>query len=84
MKYKSLITLMLTAASLAGAASATEIVERKALTLDGAQRAIAAAVAQAHKNHAGGVPANGAAQPAYAIIVGRSGAARRISEQRSG
>ena len=55
MKKNSLITLLLTAASLAGVASATEIVERKTLTLDGAQRAIAAAVAQAHKNHAGGV-----------------------------
>jgi glc operon protein GlcG len=30
-------------------------VERKTLTLDGARRAIGAAVAQAHKNHAGGV-----------------------------
>src|SRR5512142_1250627 len=38
-----------------GAAQAAEVVERKTLTLDGAQRAIAAAVAQAHKNHAGGV-----------------------------
>src|SRR3954454_5515532 len=55
MKKNSLIVLILTAASLAGLASATEIVERKTLTLDGAQRAIAAAVAQAHKNNAGGV-----------------------------
>ena len=37
------------------AAGATGVAERKTLTLDGAQRAIAAAVAQAHKNHAGGV-----------------------------
>ena len=52
---KNSIVLLLTAASLAGIASATEVVEKKTLTLDGAQRAIAAAVAQAHKNHAGGV-----------------------------
>ena len=35
--------------------SAAGIAERKTLTLDGAERAIAAAVAQAHQNHAGGV-----------------------------
>jgi glc operon protein GlcG len=45
----------LTLATFAGIAAATEITERKTLTLDGARRAIAAAVAQAHKNHAGGV-----------------------------
>ena len=38
-----------------GAAMGTEVTDRKTLTLDGARRAIAAAVAQAHKNHAGGV-----------------------------
>jgi hypothetical protein len=38
-----------------GVAQAAEVVERKTLTLDGAQRAIAAAVAQAHRNHSGGV-----------------------------
>ena len=42
-------------ASLCGIGRAAEIAERKTLTLDGAQRAIHAAVAQAHKNHAGGV-----------------------------
>ena len=47
------VSLML--ATFAGAAVATEITDRKTLTLDGACRAIAAAVAQAHKNHAGGV-----------------------------
>src|SRR3954469_8968940 len=52
---KSTIVSILMVASFAGMARATEIVERKSLTLDGAQRAIAAAVAQAHKNHAGGV-----------------------------
>src|SRR4051794_14596457 len=52
---KSTIISILMVASFAGMARATEIVERKTLTLDGAQRAIAAAVAQAHKNHAGGV-----------------------------
>ncbi|HTS30808.1 MAG TPA: heme-binding protein [Bryobacteraceae bacterium] len=46
---------MLLVAAFAGAAVATEITERKTLTLDGARRAVAAAVAQAHKNHAGGV-----------------------------
>jgi glc operon protein GlcG len=52
MKFMS-VTLML--AAFAGVASTTEITDRKTLTLDGARRAIAAAVAQAHKNHAGGV-----------------------------
>jgi uncharacterized protein GlcG (DUF336 family) len=42
-------------ATFAGTGVATEITDRKTLTLDGARRAIAAAVAQAHKNHAGGV-----------------------------
>jgi glc operon protein GlcG len=55
MKKISMIVCILTLASFAVVARATEIVERKTLTLDGAQRAIAAAVAQAHKNHAGGV-----------------------------
>src|SRR5436309_1838133 len=55
MKKNSIIVSILTAASLASVASATEIVEKKTLTLDGARRAIAAAIAQAHKNHAGGV-----------------------------
>src|SRR5437763_1241070 len=55
MKHNLIVTASLVLASLSGAARATEIVERKTLTLDGAQRAIAAAGAQAHKNHAGGV-----------------------------
>ena len=55
MKLNLIGTAILVLASLSGAARAAEIAERKTLTLDGAQRAIAAAVAQAHKNHAGGV-----------------------------
>ena len=51
MKLKILGTVMLVVANL----SAAGIADRKTLTLDGAERAIAAAVAQAHKNHAGGV-----------------------------
>jgi hypothetical protein len=42
-------------ADLSGAAPAAGLANRKALTLDGALRAIAAAVAEAHKNHAAGV-----------------------------
>jgi glc operon protein GlcG len=49
----SAATLLL--ASLPAAAWAANISDRKTLTLDGARRAIAAAVAQAHKNQAGGV-----------------------------
>ncbi len=52
MKLTLIGTTLLAAASLA---QASEIVDRKTLTLDGAQKAIGAAVAQAHKNHAGGV-----------------------------
>lgn len=51
MKTK-LITLGLIA--MAGIQGA-ELTQRRTLTLEGAQRAIAAAVAQAHRNHAGGV-----------------------------
>lgn len=36
-------------------ASGNEVADRKALTLDGARKAIAGAVAYAHKNNAGGV-----------------------------
>src|SRR5690349_10504846 len=50
-----LMTVVVMLATFAGAASATEITDRKTWTLDGARRAIAAAVAQAHRNHAGGV-----------------------------
>lgn len=45
----------LVAASLSSLGAASVIAERKTLTLSGAERAIAAAVAQAHKNRAGGV-----------------------------
>src|SRR5437763_12502074 len=55
MKHNLIVTASLVLASLSGAARATEVADRKTLTLEGAQRAIAAAVAQAHKNHAGGV-----------------------------
>src|SRR5215470_4867875 len=50
-----LMSVALMLAIFAGAAVATEITDRKTLTLDGARRAISAAVAQAHKNRAGGV-----------------------------
>jgi glc operon protein GlcG len=46
---------VLAAANLLGVASGAELSERKTLTLNGARHAIAAAVAQAHKNRAGGV-----------------------------
>jgi glc operon protein GlcG len=52
MKTKFVMGAALAAAQLLGAA---ELTQKRALTLDGAQRAIAAAVAQAHKNKAGGV-----------------------------
>ena len=55
MTFKTIGAAILALANLAGAAAATEIADRKTLTLDGARRAIAAAVAQAHRNHAGGV-----------------------------
>ena len=52
---QKLMSVALTLITFAGAAAATEVTDRKTLTLDGARRAIAAAVAQANKNHAGGV-----------------------------
>jgi glc operon protein GlcG len=55
MKTQRILTAILAAASLQGALRAGDVAEHKTLTLDGAQRAIAAAVNQAHKNHAGGV-----------------------------
>lgn len=55
MKVKMIGAAALLLAHLTVAATATEIRDRKTLTLDGARRAIAAAVAQARKNHAGGV-----------------------------
>src|SRR5690349_4076936 len=55
MKLNTIASAILVLASLSGSARATGIAERRTLTLDGAQRAIAAAVAQAHRNNAGGV-----------------------------
>ena len=55
MKLNRIGAAIMALASLPGWAQAANIAERRTLTLDGAQRAIAAAVAQAHKNHAGGV-----------------------------
>jgi glc operon protein GlcG len=56
MKMKlRLKSVALVLAVFTGAAMGTEVTDRKTLTLDGARRTIAAAVAQAHKNHAGGV-----------------------------
>src|ERR1051326_8423580 len=55
MNLKMAGTALLAVASLSGIARSALVEERKTLTLDGARRAMAAAVAQAHKNHAGGV-----------------------------
>ena len=44
---QKLMSVALTLITFAGAAAATEVTDRKTLTLDGARRAIAAAVAQA-------------------------------------
>ena len=55
MKLDMIGTAILVLANLSGPARAAEVAERKTLTLDGAERAIAAAKVQAHKNHAGGV-----------------------------
>ena len=55
MKLNAIGPAILVLASLSGSARADGVAERKTLTLNGAQRAIAAAVTQAHKNHAGGV-----------------------------
>ena len=55
MKTNYRMAAFLIAVQMAGIAQAAELKERKTLTLDGAQRAISAAVAQAHKNKAGGV-----------------------------
>src|SRR5499425_627758 len=51
----TLMSVALILATFAGAAVATEITDRKTLTIDGARKAIDAAVAQAHRNKAGGV-----------------------------
>jgi glc operon protein GlcG len=82
MKTKQLITAILAAASCGSAAHAGDIAEHKTLTLDGAQRAIAAAVAQAHKNHAGGVIAvvdDGGNLMALERVDGTFGAGANIS-----
>src|SRR5215510_4207250 len=55
MKVKMIGAAILVLAHLAVTVRATEITDKKALTLDGARHAITAAVTQAHKNHAGGV-----------------------------
>jgi len=52
---RNVISTAILAAMLSVGGKAAQIAERKTLTLDGAQRAISAAVAQAHKNRAGGV-----------------------------
>ena len=49
--------LRISAVAAIALASASEVSQKKTLTLEGAQKAIAAAVAQAHRNHAGGVVA---------------------------
>ena len=54
MKHQTICAMILALATLSSGRAAS-IAERKTLTLDGAQHAIAAAVAQAHRNHAGGV-----------------------------
>jgi hypothetical protein len=55
MKTNRIAAAVIAAANFLGVAGGAELAERKTLTLDGARHAIAAAVAQAHKNHAGGV-----------------------------
>ena len=55
MKFKMIGAAILVLAHLAVTVRATEIADKKTLTLDGARHAISAAVTQAHKNHAGGV-----------------------------
>src|SRR5262245_19625643 len=55
MKVRMIGPAILVIANLTVTVWATEITDKKALTLDGARHAITAAVAQAHKNHAGGV-----------------------------
>jgi glc operon protein GlcG len=54
MKHRTLCALILALATIPSVRAAT-LAERKTLTLDGARRAISAAVTQAHRNHAGGV-----------------------------
>jgi glc operon protein GlcG len=54
MKHRTIGAMILALATLPSVRAAS-LAERKTLTLDGARRAISAAVAQAHRNHAGGV-----------------------------
>jgi len=54
-KRSTILAAILLVAVLAAVSRAADVTERKTLTLSGAQRAIAAAVAQAHQNKAGGV-----------------------------
>jgi len=54
-KRSTILAAILLVAALAAVSRAADVTERKTLTLSGAQRAIAAAVAQAHQNKAGGV-----------------------------
>ena len=55
MKIRTLALAVLSFSLIANRAEANGIAQRKSLTLDGARRAIAAAVTLAHKNHEGGV-----------------------------
>src|SRR5215469_6424712 len=55
MKVKMISAAILALAHAAVTVGASEIADKKTLTLDGARRVISAAVTQAHKNHAGGV-----------------------------
>ena len=49
------ITAMALTMAISAAAGEGEIIDKKTLTLDGARKVIAGAVAQAHKNNAGGI-----------------------------
>src|SRR5215467_10567696 len=55
MNIKMIVAAILVVANLSVTMWATEITDKKTLTLDGARHAISAAVTQAHKNHGGGV-----------------------------
>ena len=54
MKVKMIGAAILVLAHLAVTMRATEVADKKTLTLDGARHAISAAVTQAHKNHVEG------------------------------
>jgi len=55
MRTMKMTVMALTLALAAAAGGVHQVTEKKVLTIDGARRVIAAAVAQAHKNNAGGV-----------------------------